>query len=347
MSWKIFFKQHFFKIFVLGMLLFVSARILLPFMIPFVLGAVFAVNLQPAVKFVEQKNVSKMVAVILCVGALVLLFVLPVGTLLFKGAKGLVIFVESSDFSLLQLKLTQQINEWLLFLSQWMHVDVASLQNYLQNWGVEAAAFASGSITSLLKKIPEFFLMIFVFVAAVFTFLYSAIKFRTYFDRFSGFSTERREAFLVYLKSACREIMVINLIVASVQALLITAGAFIFSQADLFVVFTLTFLGAFIPFIGSWPTAALLALTEWIEANSGGALGLVLLGACALVSDNVLRPYLVSRGETSISPFLGFLGAIGGIMLLGVSGLLLGPLVMALSRHIIPLIIEEIFDTES
>jgi predicted PurR-regulated permease PerM len=44
--------------------------------------------------------------------------------------------------------------------------------------------------------------------------------------------------------------------------------------------------------------------------------------------DNVLRAYIVSR-RTKISQLLMFIGMIGGILLFGILGLILGPLILA------------------
>jgi len=70
-------------------------------------------------------------------------------------------------------------------------------------------------------------------------------------------------------------------------------------------------------------------LVGWIQL--GGHAGAVLLMSSVLTSlaDNVVRPWVL-KGGANLHPLMGFVAAFGGLQLLGLSGLFLGPIVAGL-----------------
>lgn len=91
-----------------------------------------------------------------------------------------------------------------------------------------------------------------------------------------------------------------------------------------------TFGLSFIPVVGAfsvWCGGAiyLLLLGQW-----GWALGLTLFGLVIIAqTDNIVKP-LVMRGRVKIHPVLLLLGLLGGVQLLGPSGLIFGPVFIAI-----------------
>lgn len=86
----------------------------------------------------------------------------------------------------------------------------------------------------------------------------------------------------------------------------------------------------FFPVVGTpivWGPAALFKLSANEYANG---IGLLIYGSIlAMNIDNVLRPKLISE-HAQIHPVIVLVGVLGGLALFGFSGLVLGPLVMAL-----------------
>jgi predicted PurR-regulated permease PerM len=85
-----------------------------------------------------------------------------------------------------------------------------------------------------------------------------------------------------------------------------------------------------IPSIGSalvWGPACIILIMQ----GSVGA-GIGLLAFCGLVVgslDNVLRPILVGK-DTRMHELMIFFGTLGGIMMFGISGIIIGPLIASL-----------------
>lgn len=97
--------------------------------------------------------------------------------------------------------------------------------------------------------------------------------------------------------------------------------------------FFLGFLTFFLSFIPGGPPLVWLAAAGWLlyEGAFGWSLFLALWGFFVVSSaDNVLRPYLISRGS-SLPMILVLLGVLGGLAAFGFLGVFLGPTLLAVA----------------
>jgi predicted PurR-regulated permease PerM len=90
-----------------------------------------------------------------------------------------------------------------------------------------------------------------------------------------------------------------------------------------------------VPFVGAWliwgPTAA------WLLAQGhvGKMIALVAIcGVAVLIIDNVLRPLLIS-GHTVLNGLLVLIGVLGGIVVFGLIGVVLGPVIIAIAAGLL------------
>jgi predicted PurR-regulated permease PerM len=73
------------------------------------------------------------------------------------------------------------------------------------------------------------------------------------------------------------------------------------------------------------------AIWLYVHGQTGWAIFLVVYGALLISSiDNVVKPYLISRGG-SLPLLLVFMGVLGGLLAFGFIGVVLGPVVLAIS----------------
>jgi predicted PurR-regulated permease PerM len=82
--------------------------------------------------------------------------------------------------------------------------------------------------------------------------------------------------------------------------------------------------------LGSAPV--LIPAVIWVYAKDGTLWGTILLAVsiASVVSDNVIRPFLIRKGA-DLPLVLIFAGVIGGLVAFGVIGLFIGPIVLAVS----------------
>ena len=121
---------------------------------------------------------------------------------------------------------------------------------------------------------------------------------------------------------------------ALAQAVLTLIGLWVAGIPAALLLGLLLFVLALIPFgpLLIWgPAAAWL----YIDGESGWAIFVVVWSlAAGLVTDNVLRPYLISRGS-DLPLILILFGVVGGAVAFGVLGLFLGPTLLAVGYELI------------
>jgi predicted PurR-regulated permease PerM len=151
---------------------------------------------------------------------------------------------------------------------------------------------------------------------------------------------ERRDRLMEHVGAVIRAVVFGALLTAVVQGVLVGIGFALVGLPSPVVFGALAAMTAPIPLVGSaliWVpgVAALFLQDRWVAA-------LCLLGwGLALVSsaDNVVRPLFIS-GRAQISTLPVFVGLLGGISAFGPIGLVVGPVVVALTLALIRFAVE-------
>lgn len=101
----------------------------------------------------------------------------------------------------------------------------------------------------------------------------------------------------------------------------------------------LTFLAAFVPFIGTATVWVPVAVGLFVSGRQAAAVALVALGVLLIGAvDNLLRPYFARWGRLSLPTWLVALSMFGGFALLGFQGLVLGPVVMRVTLEVLAIV---------
>lgn len=121
-----------------------------------------------------------------------------------------------------------------------------------------------------------------------------------------------------------------SLIIAALQGIVTGIGLLLFGIPSAVLLGSIAAVGALIPTVGTTIVLAPLVVYLLIIGSYGSAVGLTLWGMIAVgLLDNFLHPILVGRG-IKMHPVFIFFSVIGGIAYFGLSGFILGPLVMTL-----------------
>lgn len=119
-----------------------------------------------------------------------------------------------------------------------------------------------------------------------------------------------------------------------IQALLLLAGLWIVGIPGALLLGLLIFVHALIPFgpLLIWGPAA---VWLYLEGHTGAAAFIVVWSIAAdFLTDNVLRPFLISRGS-DLPLILIVFGVVGGVVTFGFLGLFLGPTLLAVGYELI------------
>lgn len=340
---ELFFK-NFFK---LGTALLIAAGflyILSPFIVAFLFGGMLALALSPFLaayqakyKWTKKKALNIMSLLLFFLGAV------PVGVFCIKGARIISEFFTKQSITTLTQSTQEKVYAFIDQLAVSNHLDNEMLKEKFNSFLGVAGTFVFKTFSDLVTQIPDLLLGVMVMNLSFYFFLLKEDEIREVFDRYYYFSRDHSERFINVLKSSCREVFLSNVITGVMQATIVSLGALACNMGDFYIIFFLTFIISFIPVIGAAPMAFALAAIAFIEKRTGAGITMAIIGSFAGLADNLVRPYLVSLGEVEVPAFIGFLAVIGGVYVLGLPGLFVGPLLASLVYGALPIIVEEYF----
>ncbi len=131
------------------------------------------------------------------------------------------------------------------------------------------------------------------------------------------------------LKRAIQSVFAGTVVVSLIQGVLTGIGFAIFGISAPALWGSMAAVAAFIPGIGTSLVLIPGVIYLFVTGSIGSAIGLTIWGAIAVgLVDNILGPYLINRG-INVHPFLILISVLGGIVVFGIVGFLLGPLILA------------------
>ena len=181
-------------------------------------------------------------------------------------------------------------------------------------------------------------------IAAAPDMIFSAIVVMTAWVTFAVRGPALREAILPRLLPWPREravvrrttaeviegVVLANIGVSVVQAAIISIATLVLSVPHAIVWGVASFVLSFIPLVGTALVTLSAALYLFVAGRHGATVAMLVVAVVAGSIDNVLRPML-ARGSSEL-PFVWMMVAfVGGVTAFGASGVVLGPLVMALA----------------
>ena len=197
--------------------------------------------------------------------------------------------------------------------------------------------------TLFLGSLPDFILSLFVFFCMLFIFILNASKIKKYLVSIQVLPDYELNLISKSLQHSCAMILISTLLIGALQAFVVAVGSSIFGYHEFFLIFSVTFFLSFIPVIGAAPVAGLLAIIAFVIGNTGDGIGLIVVTVIAGSIDNILKPFVFSTAEASLHPLISLLGIIGSIIIFGLPGLLLGPLLLQVTLHVVPPLSRRLF----
>jgi predicted PurR-regulated permease PerM len=205
----------------------------------------------------------------------------------------------------------------------------------LQQRGVEELASlgetAAAAAPRLLGAVGEFVAQSFLAIVTMFYSFRQGPAMVDFLRRVSPLRPDHTQTLLEECDAVARGLLWGNLVTGLVHGAVGAIGYAIVGLPEVFFLGALTVVASFIPAVGTAIIWGPIALVLWLTGAHWNALVLLLWGALVIGTiDNVLRP-LLSRGRAQLPNLLLFLTLFGGVMVFGLKGLLLGPLVGALA----------------
>ncbi|OIP78427.1 MAG: hypothetical protein AUK16_00210 [Parcubacteria group bacterium CG2_30_44_11] len=225
------------------------------------------------------------------------------------------------------------------------------LQLYVPNLELNTAEYVKQSAGWLATQLGAIFastattiFLFFISIIGSFYLFKDGRSFTKQVLRISPLPDNQDELIISRLAIAVRSVATGTLMVALIQGTLTGFGLWLFGFERVVLWGTLASIGALIPGVGTTiifiPSVIYLIVTE----AYGSAIGLAIWGVLAVgLIDNLLGPYLMSRGNT-LHPFVILLAVLGGMSVFGPIGFIVGPVVVSLLKVLLELYASHVKD---
>ena len=338
------FFKHFFKLATAFFIVIGSIFVLSPFLVPFFFGGMLALALSPFLQaFMRKYNWTKKKALVILSMFLFFVFALPVTIFFIRGSRIIAEFFTKQSVSGITQKTQNYVYGFLDNFSSDHQLEFSMVKEKFDTFLENAGSFILKTFSDLAAQIPDLLLGFLVMMLSFYFFLLKEDQIRRGFDRYFYFSKDHADKFIAVLKSSCREVFFSNVITGVLQSSIVAFGALACGIGDFYILFFFTFIISFIPIIGAAPMAFVIALYAFLNHQTGEGIAMSIIGVVSGVSDNLIRPYLVSLGEVEVPAFIGFLAVIGGVIIMGLPGLFVGPLLASMVYGVLPIIFDEYF----
>jgi predicted PurR-regulated permease PerM len=343
---EIFFR-NFFKLFTALIIVSAFIYILSPFLVPFIFGGMLAMALSPFMSYFMKKYHWKRQKALLVLTLLIFLIgALPSAIFVLRGAKIISEFFSKQSIAVLTENAQSRIYALVDNMAEDNNIDPILVREQFDRFSTQAGSWIFKTFSDLVTQLPDLLLIGLVSILSFYFFLSKEDLIRKLFDRYYYFSKTHSDKFVAVMKSSCREVFFSNVLTGVMQSLIVSIGALACGLGDFYIIFFFTFIISFIPVIGAAPMAFALALYAFLDGRVGAGIVMSVIGGISGIADNIVRPYLVSLGEVEVPAFIGFLAVMGGVIIMGLPGLFVGPLVASMVYGILPIIVEEYFPDE-
>lgn len=183
-------------------------------------------------------------------------------------------------------------------------------------------------LSTFLLDLPKVLLHTTVIVFVFFFAMRDGDKLLKYVADLSPLKREKGIMLAKNFKQITNSFIYGNFIIGIVQGVLTGIGLLLFGVPQALLLTFFAIFAGVLPVVGPWLVWVPAVIYLFSTGATGAAIGFAIYSLLVVSTvDNLLRPYLVAR-NTKASSVVVLVGMIGGLMVFGILGLLIGPLVL-------------------
>jgi len=280
-----------------------------PILLSIIMGLILAFILSPVYnlfyKYFKSKNLS---ASLICI-ILIVLIILPLWFL-----------TQQMDF------VTPLKNFFPdLFVSEEFSAEIGST---IYSFVTKATNSLMNSVSKLILNFATIFLQSLVVFFTLFFVLRDKEELIKYIQSILPFSKEVEKKLFKSSKDITLSVLYGQVVIGIFQGLIAGIGFFIFKIPNALLLTFFAALAGIFPIIGTALVWVPVVIYLLIAGDSLPALGVVVFGICSSLVENLIKPAFISK-RTKMNTSLILIGMIGGLLLFGILGIILGPLIIA------------------
>ena len=322
-------------IFIIIILVILSALVLTPMISMIILGAIFAYAIRPLSNrlepYVKFRSVAIFIGMIIVIIPLIAILILFINTLI-ASAPAFVEFIKSLNLTSINSSSIQNFPPIQHYFPTTTSSPLITSVFTSINLGVEDILRSiTEYLLGLLKSVPTVLLQLFIFFASTFYFARDGERVWEYLDYIVPES--RKHYFQTLINETDRVLKSIffgHFVTATITGVVAGIGFALLGYPYAVFLGTLTGFFQLMPIVGHWPTIVGLAIYDLIIGNYLRAVEVMLLGGLLSLLDMYIRPKLAGK-YADIHPLIFLLGFLCGPLVLGLVGFIIGPLVLGVT----------------
>lgn len=199
----------------------------------------------------------------------------------------------------------------------------------------QALAALEGIAVPAATAVTKFFFQSIVFVILLFFVISDGDRMVDYVRRVMPLDEERRKRLLARSGERVEAIVYGSVVVSLIQGGVAALGWWILGFPEPVLAGVVMVILSLIPVIGAFVLLLPAAIIALLQGNIVGGVGLLVLNFVLVgLVDDFIRPYVIGK-RSSVHPGIILVGIVGGVEALGISGLILGPLLLSLLGPVI------------
>lgn len=186
-------------------------------------------------------------------------------------------------------------------------------------------------LVSFLVDFPTILLHVFLMAFVFFFALRDSDKLKNFFTGLSPLTKEQEKVLVQQFKGITRSVLYGQIVLGLAQGILAGLGLLLFGIPNALILTIFAILLGVIPIIGPGLIYVPVTFYLLVYANPLAALAYFAYNIIFVSSmDNVARSYILSRNQDAkIHQVVAIIGTLGGLLLFGILGIILGPLILA------------------
>lgn len=183
-------------------------------------------------------------------------------------------------------------------------------------------------LSEFASKLPHVFLSMFIYFITLFFFLKDGNKLVKWVKKNIPLNSQKKEHLYNDLNNYAHAFINVWLLIGILQAVVATVGFLLFGLSYALLAGIVAAALSIIPVIGPYAMYIPVSIILILNGNSVTGIGILAYGlTLGSILDYGLRPFLASKWST-VHPMIILLGIFGGIAALGLSGFIIGPMLL-------------------
>ena len=328
----------------LALFLALTARMTAPYLLAILVGSILALLCGPPFKWLLLRGLKPWLAAALVTLGLVTLVFVPLGVFGHRAViEGLALQQRLSDQNLLSVRgLTREVSK--LEPVQQVVPERQALEMNIRSILERTAKAVGAALVGFAVGVPNMILQFLLVVLTCFFAMMDGSKFFQWLMDKVPLDADLRERLAASVKETTVSVVWANLAAAAAQAALLMASFLILQVPQAFLAAGAVLVCAWLPIIGAGPIWIGGGLYLFFTGSLTKLAVLAVLGLVCSVLDNAVRSWVL-KGRQGMHPLVSFVAILGGIQMLGVPGLFIGPILVAILislLQILPVVVQRL-----